>query len=109
MMGRRGHAAVDIARVADAAARTGTYLEVNGQPRRLDLDGSMARRALAAGAKLTIGADAHSEEALDYIRFGVLTARRAGARAADVANTRDWAELAAGRAARLAAAGVSSA
>jgi DNA polymerase (family 10) len=109
MMGRRGHAAVDIARVADAAARTGTYLEVNGQPRRLDLDGSMARRALAAGAKLTIGADAHSEEALDYIRLGVLTARRAGARAADVANTRDWAELAAGRAARLAAAGVSSA
>ena len=106
MMGRRGHAAVNIARVADAAARTGTYLEVNGQPRRIDLDGAMARRALAAGAKLTIGADAHSDEALDYIRFGVLTARRAGARAADVANTRDWAELAAGRAARLAAAGV---
>jgi DNA polymerase (family 10) len=105
MMGRRGHAAVDIGRVAEAAARTGTYLEVNGQPRRLDLDGAMARRALAAGAKLTIGADAHSEEALDYIRFGVLTARRAGARAADIANTRDWAELAAGRAARLAAAG----
>ena len=52
MMGRRGHAAVDIARVADAAARTGTYLEVNGQPRRLDLDAAMARRALAAGAKL---------------------------------------------------------
>ncbi|HTI33059.1 MAG TPA: DNA polymerase/3'-5' exonuclease PolX [Miltoncostaea sp.] len=107
MMGRRGHAAVDIGRVADAAARTGTFLEVNGQPRRLDLDGAMARRALAAGARLTIGADAHSEEALDYIRFGVLTARRAGARAADVGNTRDWAELAAGRAARLAAAGVS--
>lgn len=106
MMGRRGHAAVDIGRVADAAARTGTHLEVNGQPRRLDLDGAMARRALAAGATLTIGADAHSDEALDYVRFGVLTARRAGARAADVANTRDWAELAAARAARLAAAGV---
>jgi DNA polymerase (family 10) len=106
MMGRRGHAAVDIGRVAEAAARTGTYLEVNGQPRRLDLDGAMARRALAAGAKLTIGSDAHSDEALDYVRFGVLTARRAGARPADVANTRDWAELAAARAARLAAAGV---
>lgn len=105
MMGRRGHAAVDIGRVAGAAARTGTYLEINGQPRRLDLDGAMARRALAAGAKLTIGADAHSEEALDYARFGVLTARRAGARAADVANARDWPELATARAARLAAVG----
>jgi DNA polymerase (family 10) len=108
MMGRRGHAAVDIGRLAEAAARSGTFLEINGQPRRLDLDGAMARRALAAGATLTIGADAHSEEALDYIRFGVLTARRAGARAADVANAREWPELAAGRAARLAAAGVSA-
>ena len=80
MLGRRGHAPVDIARLADAAARTGTFLEINGQPRRLDLDAGMARRALAAGARLTIGADAHSDEAFDYIRFGVMVARRAGAR-----------------------------
>ena len=54
------------------------------QPRRLDLDAGMARRALAAGRALTIGSDAHSDEALDFIRFGVLVARRAGARPEDV-------------------------
>jgi histidinol phosphatase-like PHP family hydrolase len=65
----------------------------------------MARRALAGGARLVIGADAHSGAALDLVRLGVLVARRAGARAEDVANTWPWEELAAGRAARLAAAG----
>ncbi len=109
MLGRREAAPVDIDRLAAAAAATGTFLEVNGQPRRLDLDSAMARRALAAGARLTIGADAHSGAALDLVRFGVLVARRAGARPEDVGNTRDWPELAAGRARRLAAAGVSPA
>ncbi len=105
MLGRRGHAAIDLARVVAAAAESGTYLEVNSQPQRLDLDADMARQALAGGARITIGSDAHSEEALDFIRFGVLVARRAGARPEDVGNTRPWAELAAERRARLAAAG----
>lgn len=105
MLGRRGHAPVDIDRIAEAAARTGTFLEVNAQPRRLDLDSAMARRALAAGARITIGADAHSDAAFDYIRFGVLVARRAGARPQDVGNASGWEDLAARRAARIAAAG----
>ena len=88
-----------------AAAESGTYLEVNAQPRRLDLDAEMARQALAGGARLTIGSDAHSESAFDFIRFGLLVARRAGARPEDVGNTRPWEELAAARRARLAAAG----
>ena len=106
MLGRRDAAPVDIDRVAAAAAATGTFLEVNGQPRRLDLDSTMARRALAAGARITIGADAHSGAALDLVRFGVLVARRAGARPEDVGNAWDWPTLAATRARRLAAAGV---
>ncbi len=106
MLGRRGHAAIDIDRLVGAAAATGTHLEINGQPRRLDLDAAMARRALAGGVRLTIGSDAHSIAALDYIRFGVLVARRAGARPADIVTTAPWPELAAARAARLAAAGV---
>jgi DNA polymerase (family 10) len=106
MLGRRGHAPIDIERLAAEAAASGTILEVNAQPRRLDLDADMAARALAAGARLSIGSDAHSGASLDLISFGVLTARRAGARAADVANARPWAELAAGRRARLEAAGV---
>ncbi len=104
MLGRRGHAPVDLARLIAAAASTGTYLEVNAQPQRLDLDADMARQALAAGARITIGSDAHSGAAFDLIRFGLLVARRAGARAEDVGNTRPWKELAAARAARIAAA-----
>jgi DNA polymerase (family 10) len=106
MLGRRAQAPVDIGRLVEAAARTGTLLEINAQPRRLDLDSAMAHRALAAGARLTIGSDAHSGASLDFVRFGVLVARRAGARPEDVATTRPWEELAAGRAARLRAAGV---
>jgi DNA polymerase (family X) len=104
MLGRRGHAPVDLARLVEAAAASGTYLEVNAQPRRLDLDAEMARQALAGGARITIGSDAHSESAFDFIRFGLLVARRAGARPEDVGNARPWEELAAGRAARLTAA-----
>ena len=105
MLGRRGHAPVDLARLVEAAAASGTYLEVNAQPRRLDLDAEMARRALASGVRITIGSDAHSESAFDFIRFGLLVARRAGARPEDVGNARPWKELAAARAARLTAAG----
>jgi DNA polymerase (family 10) len=90
----------------EAAAASETYLEVNAQPRRLDLDADMARRALAGGARITIGSDAHSESAFDFIRYGVLVARRAGARPEDVGNARPWAELAEARRTRLAAAGV---
>ena len=106
MLGRRDSAPIDIDRLVAAAAATGTYLEINGQPRRLDLDSAMARRALGGGARLTLGADAHSGEALGLVRFAVLVARRAGARPEDVGNTRDWPELARGRADRLRAAGV---
>ena len=60
----------------------------------------MARQALAGGARITIGSDAHSESAFDFIRFGLLVARRAGARPEDVGNARPWAELAAGRGGR---------
>jgi DNA polymerase (family 10) len=105
MLDRREPAAIDIARLVEAAARTGTFLEINAQPRRLDLDSAMARQALAAGARLVIGSDAHSAEALGYSRFGVLLARRAGALPADVGNAWEWSALAATRAERLRAAG----
>ncbi len=101
MLDRRGPAAIDLDRLVAAAARTGTFLEVNGQPRRLDLDSATARRALAAGARLVIGSDAHSAEALGYVRFGVLLARRAGARPEDVGNAWEWPALAAHRAERV--------
>lgn len=97
MLGRRPHAEIDIGAVLAAAARTGTALEINGQPRRLDLDDRMARQALAAGVRLVIGSDAHASSSLAFMRYGVLVARRAGATRADIANCLSWDELAASR------------
>jgi DNA polymerase (family X) len=93
MIGRRDGYAVDMDAVIDAAARTGTFLEINANPNRRDLDDVYARAAAKAGVKLLIDSDAHGTETLDNMRYGVATARRAWLTAADVANTRDWAAL----------------
>lgn len=69
-----------------AAARTGTVLEINAGPDRLDLSAKWARRAREYGVRLVIGSDAHSVQQLDWMQFGVATARRAWLEAADVLN-----------------------
>ncbi|MFN8500979.1 DNA polymerase/3'-5' exonuclease PolX [Kouleothrix sp.] len=89
----RPGAEIDIDAVARAAADTGTLLEVNAGPERLDLDAPSVRRALELGAKITIDSDAHHPDNLPWLRLGVLTARRGWARAEDVANTWSLAEL----------------
>jgi DNA polymerase (family 10) len=90
---RREPYPIDIDAVAEAAARTGTFLEINGNPDRRDLNEINARRAVDLGATLVIDSDAHGRETLRNIEYGVFTARRAWLTAADVANTRTWAEL----------------
>ena len=75
------------------AARTGTALEMNGSPHRLDLAAERARRAIEAGCILTIDSDAHSIRELDFIRWGVTQARRAWVEPANVLNARSRAEL----------------
>ncbi len=69
-----------------AAARTGTAMEVNANPARLDLRDADVRLALEAGVMLTIDTDAHAVDQLDLMEFGVRTARRGGARRQDVWN-----------------------
>jgi DNA polymerase (family 10) len=76
-----------------AAARTGTALEMNGSPHRLDLSVERARRALEHGCVLTIDSDAHKTAELDYVRWGISQARRAWVQPEDVLNTRSRAEL----------------
>ena len=75
------------------AARTGTALEMNGSPHRLDLSVERARRAVAAGCILTIDSDAHKTAELDFIRWGVTQARRAWVEPANVLNTRSREDL----------------
>jgi DNA polymerase (family 10) len=90
---RREPYPLDIDAVAEAAARTGTYLEINGNPDRRDLNEINARRAVDLGATLVIDSDAHGRETLRNVQYGVYTARRAWLTAANVANTRTWEEL----------------
>lgn len=84
---------VDIAAVIDAAARSGTFLEINGQPDRRDLRDTHARAAAQAGVKLVLSSDAHRTTTLGRQRWAVATARRAWLTAADVANALPWDEL----------------
>jgi DNA polymerase (family 10) len=76
-----------------AAAETGTALEMNGSPHRLDLAVERARRAVEAGCILTIDSDAHSTRELDFVRWGTTQARRAWIEPRHVLNTRSRADL----------------
>jgi DNA polymerase (family 10) len=87
--------AVDIDAVIEAAARTGTMLEINSAPDRRDLHEVHARAAAENGVLLLIDSDAHGAEKLEHVRWGVATARRAWLTPEQVANTRGWAEFAA--------------
>ena len=90
---RRAPYPLDLDAVFEAAARTGTMLEINGNPDRLDLRDTHARAAAAAGVKLVIDSDAHRVQTLANMRFGVASARRAWLRKQDVANTMEWPQL----------------
>jgi DNA polymerase (family 10) len=85
--------ALDIEKVVEAAVRTGTFLEINANPDRRDLNEQNARLAVEAGAMLVIDSDSHGIETLENIRYGVATARRAWVTADQVANTRTWKQL----------------
>ena len=86
---RRGETQLDIEAVIAEAVRTGTALEINSSPFRIDLNDSWARRAAQAGALLTIDNDAHYPAEFDYLRYGIGIARRAGVSPDRVLNTRD--------------------
>ncbi|MEW6045798.1 MAG: DNA polymerase/3'-5' exonuclease PolX [Bacillota bacterium] len=89
LLGRRDPYAVDLEAVLRRAAETGTAVEINATPDRLDLNADWARRARAMGVKFVIGTDAHSPAQLAFMGYGVLVARRAGLCPGDVLNTGD--------------------
>ena len=77
---------LDFVRIAEHAAAHETALEVNANPARLDLHGEAVRAAINAGAPISINTDAHGPGALEYVRYGVYTARRGWAETGDVIN-----------------------
>ena len=93
LIGRREPYAVDVDALIEAAVRTGTFLEINANPNRRDLNDVYVREAARAGAKIVIDSDAHGCETLANMRYGVATARRGWLTKADVANTRTWKQL----------------
>jgi len=93
ILGQREESAVDMDEVLRVAKETGTILEVNGTPDRLDLDDVYIRRAVEMGVRLAIDSDAHNLYGLDSLEFGVAMARRGWAEPKDVVNTLPLEEL----------------
>jgi DNA polymerase (family 10) len=92
-LNRRGPADIDLERVVERALDTGTFLEINAQPDRLDLRDAHARLAGDAGVKVVISSDAHEVPALSNLEFGVAQARRAWLGPDQILNTRPWGEV----------------
>jgi DNA polymerase (family X) len=93
LLERREPYALDLDRVIAGAVETGTFLEINANPDRRDLNDVYARAAAEAGVTLLIDSDAHWPETLRNMRYGVATARRAWLTRDNVGNTRPWEEL----------------
>ncbi|MFD7987781.1 DNA polymerase/3'-5' exonuclease PolX [Kitasatospora indigofera] len=93
LIGRRAPIDVDLDEVFRACARTGTAMEINGAPRRLDLRDEHVRRARSFGVRFAIDSDAHSARELANPRYGVGTAQRGGLTPEDVINTWTWQRL----------------
>jgi DNA polymerase (family 10) len=86
-IGRREGYAVDMQAVIERAASIGCALELNSDPDRLDLNGDWARRGLKLGARFTVSSDAHSTRELEFMQFGIGSARRGWLTAGDILNT----------------------
>jgi DNA polymerase (family 10) len=89
----RGPRDVNVERVIEGALETGCFLEINGQPDRLDLRDVHARAASEAGLKLCVNSDGHQIRAQNYVEFGIGQARRGWLTKDDVLNTRTWKQI----------------
>jgi len=93
LLGRRSPSEIDLEKIFRACADTGTAVEINANPERLDLSAAHARLASGLGCSVVINSDAHSTGQLDLLRYGVHTARRAWLCAEDILNARPLDEL----------------
>ncbi len=86
-MPKRDEYEVDIDEVLAEAKKTGTAVEINAQPKRLDLRDAYIRKALGRGVLIVVDSDAHSKDQFEFLRYGISQARRGWAEAKDVINT----------------------
>ena len=93
LIGRREPYDIDVEAVAQAAARTQTMLEINGNPNRRDLSDRHARLAAEAGVTICLNTDAHGVDTMTNMAYAVATARRGWLTPDQIANTRSWREF----------------
>ena len=84
---------IDLDKIFDVAKSTGTAMEINSYPERMDLKDSHVRAAIKKGVKLAISTDAHTTDQLHFIKLGIGTARRGWAKKEDVINTKSLKEM----------------
>jgi DNA polymerase (family 10) len=87
LIGRRDPYDVDIEQIINAAKETDTFLEINSFPDRLDLDDVHVKLAKDSNVRFVLGTDAHSINHLDFMRYGIATARRGWLEKKDILNT----------------------
>ncbi len=87
ILGWREGLDLDVERILHVAAETGTAMEINAWPNRLDLNEEHARRAKELGVKMVINTDSHAADQMEYLHYGVEIARRAWLEPGDVLNT----------------------
>lgn len=92
LLGRKGYD-VNLDEVILAAANSGTVIEINASPYRLDLDWRWCRIAKEQGVLLAINPDAHAVSELEYMRYGLAVARKAGLTRGDIINSRGYPEI----------------
>ncbi len=93
LIGKRDPYDVNIEQIIDAAKETDTLLEINAFPDRLDLDDIHTKLAKEQGIRFVLGTDSHSINHLDFMKFGVATARRGWLEKKDILNTSSMKEI----------------
>ena len=90
LINRREPYDIDVEAIAEAAAKAGTMIEINGNPNRRDLNEGHAKLAAEAGVMICANTDAHGVDTLINMQYGIATARRAWLTADQIANTRSY-------------------
>jgi DNA polymerase (family 10) len=93
LLGERPAYAIDCEKILRAAKERGCFVELNANPKRLDVDDHVCRRAKDLGVKISVGTDAHSIDGLQFMRYGIGQARRGWLEAKDGLNTHSLKEL----------------
>ncbi|WP_127121006.1 DNA polymerase/3'-5' exonuclease PolX [Chryseotalea sanaruensis] len=93
LIGKRESYPIDFNKLLEAAKETGTLLEINAQPNRMDLHDEYALLAQEKGVKLVISTDSHKASDYDFMKIGLSVARRAWCKPEHIANTLSWKEL----------------